>query len=113
MAHDLCRHETEVDSDTHPGHWGKTLIDADLSSVNGFLMGISEYDVEEYGESGIHEVQEGFYVVSGEGFVKLGEREFHVRAGSAFIAPAGLAHAIRKRPGGEPVRLVWAHGVVS
>jgi len=109
----LCRHESEVQSDLHPGHWGKTLIDAGLSSVNGFLMGVSEYEREEYGQPGVHGVQEGFYVIQGEGFAKLGEEEFPIQSGSAFIAPAGVPHAIRKLPGAQPVKLVWAHGAVA
>lgn len=45
---------------------------------------------------GVHDDNEGFYVIKGEGKFKLGDEEFDIYPGVAMYAPAGVAHGIKK-----------------
>jgi mannose-6-phosphate isomerase-like protein (cupin superfamily) len=105
-------HEDDVSAVQGDGLVYKNLITTDNGAVNKFLLGITEYIAEEYQTTGIHEIQEGFYVVEGEGTAKIGEEEFPIRPGSSFIAAKGVPHSIKKSPGSVPVKLVWVHGAV-
>ena len=105
-------HEDDVSAIQGDGLVYKNLITTDNGAVNNFLLGITEYHAEEYQTIGVHEFQEGFYIISGEGTAKIGEEEFNIRPGSSFIAAKGVPHSVKKSPNSEPVKLVWVHGAV-
>lgn len=94
------------------GHYSRHLIDEQHGAVKGYKIGIAEYTTEEFLTPGIHDDQEGFYVIEGEGWAKVGEEEFPIKPGSAFIAPKDTAHTVKKNPDSVPVKLVWSHGAV-
>lgn len=102
-------HEDEVNTKA-PG--GARLIGRDQGAVKGFCIGITYYDNEEYNPPGVHEDQEGFYVLSGRGAAKVGGEEFPIRPGSAFIAQKGVPHSVKKSAGSKPVKLLWSHAAV-
>ena len=102
----------EVGPIQREGHSSRELIDVQHGAVKGYKIGLTEYTTEEYLTPGVHDDQEGFYVIEGEGWAKVGEEEFQIRPGSAFIAPQGVPHAVKKNPGSVPVKLVWSHGAV-
>jgi len=103
-------HESEVLGPRPEG--GKKIIGEGQGCLAGFCMGISWYTDEAYGKPGIHEDQEGFYILEGEGFAKVGEEEFAIRPGSFFVALKGVPHSIRVARGEGPVKVLWAHGAV-
>ena len=105
-------HEDEVQSIQGDGLIYKDLITTENGAVNKFLLGLTEYIAEEYQTIGVHETQEGFYVIEGEGTAKIGEEEFNIRPGTSFIAAKGVPHSIKKSPNSGPVKLVWIHGAV-
>ena len=90
----------------------KNLITEQTGAVNGFMLGVTEYYLEEYKTIGVHEFQEGFYVVEGEGMAKIGDEEFYIRPGASFIAAKGIPHSIKKASGSGSVKVVWVHGAV-
>ncbi len=45
---------------------------------------------------GVHEDNEGFFVVAGTGKMMIGDEEFFLKPGVAMLAPAGVPHAIAK-----------------
>jgi mannose-6-phosphate isomerase-like protein (cupin superfamily) len=94
------------------GQHGGMLIDGSNGATNGFCMGISYYDQEAYGEPGVHEDQEGFYVLAGTGVAKIGEEEFRVCPGTAFIAAKGVSHTMKRDPDSGPIKVLWCHGAV-
>lgn len=106
-------HEDDVNVTLGNGLVYKTLIAEQCGAVNGFVLGMTEYHAEEYQNVGIHETQEGFYVVAGEGTARIGDEEFPIRAGTSFIAPKGVPHSVKKAPGSIPVKLIWAHAPVQ
>ena len=91
---------------------GAELIGKNNGALNGFCLGIAVYYTDQYGEPGVHDDQEGFYVLEGTGKVKMGNEEFEVWPGSAFLARKGVPHTIKRNPGSVPVKVVWSHGAV-
>jgi mannose-6-phosphate isomerase-like protein (cupin superfamily) len=91
---------------------GGQLIGPEQGATKGFCIGIAFYDREVYGAPGVHDDQEGFYVLAGEGTAKVGDEEFEIRPGTAYIAQKGVPHSVKKRPGSKPVKLLWSHGAV-
>ena len=106
-------HEDAIEFGSSPGHQYALLIDERHGAVNGVRVGVSLYDETDYASPGVHEFQETFYVVTGRGRAKIGEQEFAIRPGSAFVAPAGTPHAIRREPTSEPVKIIWSHAPCS
>jgi mannose-6-phosphate isomerase-like protein (cupin superfamily) len=91
---------------------GAQLIGPEQSATKGFCIGITYYDQEVYNPPGVHDDQEGFYVLAGRGVAKVGDEELEIRPGTAWIARKGVPHSLKKKPGSEPVKLLWSHGAV-
>jgi len=89
---------------------GGTLIGKEHGATKGYCIGVAFYDKETYNPPGIHEDQEGFYILEGRGTAKVGDQEFEVRPGTAFIAQKGVPHQVKKAPGSKPVKVLWSHG---
>ena len=105
-------HEDNVARIKDKNHAGAELIGEQNGAINGYSLGIAVYYLETYTEPGVHDDQEGFYVVEGTGKARVGDEEFDIRPGSAFIAWKGVPHSIKKDPGSVPVKVVWSHGPV-
>ena len=108
----IHNHEDQVTQtrDTHLS--GAELIGPEHGAVNGYSLGIAIYFMDTYNEPGIHDDQEGFYVVEGSGQARVGDDEFDIRPGSAFIAAKGVPHSIKRNPDSGPIKVVWSHGPV-
>ncbi len=86
------------------------LLTAENGCVNGCASGITVYsDYEFSSHPGVHDDQEGFYVLEGEGYAKLDDLEFSIKAGDSFIALPGVAHTVKTKPGSVPVKVFWFH----
>lgn len=102
--------ETEIEYQMNSNHKGGELIGIRHGAENRFSMGISYYFLEEYAAPGVHEYQEGFYVLEGNGYAKIGDEEFEIFPGMSFIARAGEPHTIKKKKGSVQVKVLWASG---
>jgi mannose-6-phosphate isomerase-like protein (cupin superfamily) len=100
-------HESEIGPQA-----GGLLIGKDHGATSGFCMGVSYYPLTEFGKPGIHDDQEGFYVLEGTGTAKVGDQEFAVRPGSAFIANKGVPHTMKRDAASKPIKVLWCHGAV-
>lgn len=89
------------------------LLSAENGCVAGCCSGITVYADTEYKKPGVHDDQEGFFVLEGEGYAKLDDLEFPIAKGDSFIAAAGVAHSIRTNKGCEPVKVLWFHSSVK
>jgi hypothetical protein len=67
--------------------------------VAGFCSGITAYTSTEYhiAPQG-HADQEGFVVLEGTGWAKVGDEEQRIGPEDCFIAPAGVPHGVRRDP---------------
>ncbi|MBR6571956.1 MAG: cupin domain-containing protein [Clostridia bacterium] len=92
-----------------PGHISFSLLDESNGCTNGCCCGVSRYTETEYQVPGCHDDQEGFMVLSGSGYAKIGEEEGYVCSGTAFIVPAGVEHALRTDNPAIPLEVFWFH----
>ena len=56
-----------------------------------------------------HDDQEGFFVLEGNGFVRLDNEEFKVKAGDSFIALPGVRHTMKTVDSEKPLKVFWFH----
>lgn len=80
--------------------------------VAGCRAGITFYRETEYNKGGVHDDQEGFYVLEGHGKALFADQEFEVYPGVTMIAPAGVRHSIKRDEDSEPVKVFWFHSAV-
>ena len=89
------------------------FLTAENGCLGGCTSGTTVYAGYEFSaHPGVHEDQEGFYVLEGEGYARLGDLEFPIEAGDSFIALPGVPHTIKTKPGCQPVKVFWFHSAV-
>lgn len=91
------------------GHGSFTLLGEEQGCTNGCCAGISYYSMTEYTPAAVHEDQEGFIVLSGRGWAKIGGEEFLVEPETAFIAPKGTKHQMKSASETERLVVFWFH----
>lgn len=89
------------------------LLNADNGCMAGFCSGITVYSGTEYRKPGVHEDQEGFFVLQGEGYAILDDLEFPIAPGDSFVALPGVAHSVRAKSEDNPVHVLWFHGACN
>ncbi len=95
------------------GKRGYKFLTAENGCTNGCASGTTIYGDYEFSDHpGYHADQEGFYVLEGEGFAKLDDLVFPIKAGDSFVALPGVKHTIRTKEGSEPVKVFWFHSAV-
>lgn len=91
------------------GHGSWLLLGESQGCKNGCCAGISYYRSVEYTPPAIHDDQEGFLVLSGTGWARIGTEEFEISPEMAFLAPAGVAHQIKSSSENCAVEVFWFH----
>ena len=92
-----------------PGAHSYQHFEKDDTPIKGvFTMFNIFYSTEYPAVPGVHDDNEGFYVVSGEGTIKIKEKEYDMVPGAAILVPAGTPHAIRKK-GNEDLKVFIYH----
>ena len=103
----------EVIAKQGEGKRGYKFLTEENGCVNGCCSGVSIYaDTEFNPNPGAHDDQEGFYVLEGEGYVKLNDLEFPIKAGDSFVALPGVFHTIKTASEAKPVKVFWFHSAV-
>lgn len=108
----IISHENEIKYSKGKSHRSGELINATHGAKNGFSMGLSFYNKDHYGDPGVHEDQEAFFVLEGSGFAKVGTDEYSIKPGHSFIAPTGCEHSIKRDQSCEYVKILWCHGAI-
>ena len=98
---------------TRPGTTSYQMLDATNGCVNGFSAGITLYTEPEYLTPGVHDDQEGFIVLEGTGWAKIGDEEMRIQPQVCFIAPAGVPHVIKRDANIAHVKVCWFHGAIK
>ncbi len=91
------------------GHSSFPLLGAEQGCTNGCCAGISYYASTEYTPAAVHDDQEGFVVLSGSGWARIGDEEFELEKNMAFIAPCRTPHQMKCNKKEEPLMLFWFH----
>ncbi len=97
----------EVDSGN--GHSSFPMLGEAQGCVNDCAGGISYYRAKEYTAPAVHDFQEGFIVLEGEGSARVGAEEFQLEKETAFIVPAGVEHQLKSADSEQPLILFWFH----
>ncbi len=91
----------EILRDTH------FLIDPDVSPSNRLKMGHTTIYATGRTTGHAHDdMEEVYFVVSGEGVMKIGHDEFPIRVGDALYVPPGEHHTTYQR-GNIPLTIIW------
>ena len=88
------------------------LLDEKNGCTAGCKTGISTYELAEYNPPGIHDDQEGFCVLEGTGWARVGAVEFPIAPEGSFIVPAHHEHSLKKDPDSPPLKVFWFHAAV-
>jgi len=88
------------------------LLNEENGCQAGCRTGLLMYTQLEYKQGGVHEDQEGFYVLEGTGKAIVGENEFLLSPGVCFIVPPGLYHAIKRDAECDFIKLFFFHAAV-
>jgi len=94
------------------GHYSYKLLSNKNGCVSGCCSGVSVYTSNDYPPPGVHEDQEGFMVIEGTGWARIGNEEFRVEPEVSFIAPAGVKHSIKKDSESAPIKVFWFHAAI-
>ena len=102
-------HESEVEGIRAPAPNPRTLKHLaapwTIGSEN-LWVGLSEVDPGSESNAHSHEKnEEVFYVVSGEGYIVVGDERRAVSAGSVVVAPPGETHQLQN-PGNETLKVI-------
>ena len=93
--------KTEVLRDTY------FLIDPEKSPSRNLKMGhTTVYPTGKTTGHAHSDMEEVYFVVSGEGLMKIGDDEFPIRAGAAFYVPPGEYHTTYNK-GNLPLTVIW------
>jgi len=95
------------------GHVSYPMLDQSHGCVAGFCSGITVYTAAEYPTPGVHEDQEGFVVMEGTGWAKVGDEEYRLEPEVCFVAPAGVAHTVKRDSSSEHIKVCWFHGAIG
>ena len=92
----------------YAGAHSDPIFDIPDTPVPGLTAMLNVFFSEEYPEPGLHDDNEGFFVLSGRGRMRIGGGEHDLEPGTMMVAPAGVPHAIRK-VGAEDLRVFIFH----
>ena len=80
----------------YPGAISYPVFEENDSPIAGCCAMLNFFHSPEYpAEFGVHQDNEGFYVVAGHGKMTIGEKEYLLEPGTGMFAPKGVPHAIK------------------
>lgn len=89
------------------------LLTEENGCMSGCGSGISEYVNTEFSvKAGAHKDQEGFFVLEGEGYVKLDDEVYEIKAGDSFIALPGVKHTLKSKSEEVALKVFWFHSAI-
>lgn len=88
------------------------LLDDKNGCVAGCSAGVTVFTSDQYNDPGVHSDQEGYFVLEGAGWARIGAEEFSIEPGVAFLVPAGTAHSFKKEASTDQLKLFWFHAAI-
>jgi hypothetical protein len=95
-----------------PGGTSYLMLSEAQGCVAGFCSGITFFTERDYPPAAVHSDQEGFIVLEGSGWARVGEEEQRLEPDVCFAVPAGVAHTVKRDPGREHVKVCWFHASI-
>lgn len=95
------------------GHYSYDLLDEQNGCTAGCKTGVSLYTCVDYQQPGNHDDQEGFFVLDGKGFARIGEDEIELYPGISFIVPAGTEHSVKSSSDDIGIKVFWFHAAIK
>lgn len=80
-----------------------------LFGTGGALSGVMYCNEMEYGPFGVHDDQEGFFVLSGTGTFYVDGEEFRVGPEMAIMIPPHVEHCFKKDADSEDMKIFYFH----
>jgi gentisate 1,2-dioxygenase len=108
----LCVNQADISPVKYDEYDYIPLLGSENGCLAGCRTGLLAYSQMEYKQGGVHEDQEGFYVLEGTGHALVGESEFPLSPGSCFIVPPGLYHSIKRDAACDSIKLFFFHAAV-
>ena len=108
MAITYVAHAQEGNRRIYPGAYSDPIFDEENTPVNACCAMFKIFFGEEYPQPGVHNDNQGFYVISGSGKMMLNGEEYDLEPGCTMFAPAGMPHAIKK-VGSEDIHVLLYH----
>ena len=95
-----------------PGARSFPIFDSENTPLHGCSAMLNIFSDDQYKTPGVHDDNEGFYVISGEGMAMIGIDEYVLTPGTAIYAPAWIPHALKKT-GDEDLKVFIYHFPVT
>ncbi|MFL2937280.1 MAG: cupin domain-containing protein [Myxococcota bacterium] len=110
---DECPVEIRPDNANPHVRWW-TLVSSDRRESDSLTLGIAEIKPGDASAMRFHwhDPSEIYFVLSGEGIVKIDDEEHPISPGATIFIPGKCWHATRNT-GSEPLQLLYAFGVSS
>lgn len=86
---EYCRNEQDGELIRFENHDYMELLTDKNGCRAGCRTGLLYYRQTEYIQGGVHDDQEGFFVLEGNGWAKMGEREFPIAPGFKLHSTSG------------------------
>ena len=81
------------------------LIDRETSGAQYFSLLVNEMSPGYKGKEHSHEVEHCWYILKGNGTIRMGGKTYPIKPGDAVFAPIGMRHTV-ECTGDEPLRYV-------
>ena len=85
------------------------LLGKQTGCTSGCSMAVGYYGMDEFPPVGVHDDQEGFFVLEGSGYAQIGDDVIRLEPGVAFLVKPGEAHAIKRDASCEHIKALLFH----
>ena len=93
-----------------PGAVSYPIFTLESSPIANCSAAFNVFQSETYPTTmGVHDDNEGFYVIEGFGKMMVGDEEYKLEPHTAMYAPAGVLHGIKKDPSSMDLKTFLYH----
>jgi len=109
MKYYVSLNDVQVKDPNNKNYQQYDLIGEKNGCTNKCRTGIGIHSTEEYGKPSVHDDQEGFFILEGTGWTKVGDQEFRLEPGMSYIVPVGVSHVSKKDKDSVDLKTFFFH----